>query len=185
MFVNLDYVYGKIYDFFVGGFNFFVGSKAGFLSFLFWVKIFAVIFSLVCVAGIVYSFMKLLDVRRQRVADFVKTALEEPSEEREKRWDKIKKYIETNNSSDWKMAIMEADSLLDEMIKNIGYEGEGLGERLTKIKKVQLNSLDDAWEAHKVRNKIAHEGNRYEITKNKAEKTIELYENVFKELGYI
>jgi len=48
-----------------------------------------------------------------------------------------------------------------------------------------LNSIQDAWEAHKVRNKIAHEANRYEISKGKAEQTIKLYEKVFKELGYV
>jgi len=185
MFLNLDYIYSKIYNFFTGGYDFFAGHKSGFLEALFWVKIFSVIISIVFIFGIAYSFIKLLEIRKKRMVEFAKTVIEEPIEERAKRWDKIKKYIQSNNSSDWRMAIMEADSLLDDIVKKIGYKGETLGERLSKIKPIHLNSIQDAWEAHKVRNKIAHEANRYEISKTKAENTIELYENVFKELGYI
>lgn len=185
MFLNLDYIYSKIYHFFTGMYDFFVGYKSGFSDALFWIKVFSVVISGAFIFGIIYSLVKFFEIRKKRMVDFAKTIIEEPIEERAKRWDKIKKYIRSNNSSDWKMAIMEADSLLDDIVKKIGYRGENLGERLSKIKPVHLNSVQEAWEAHKVRNKIAHEGDRYEISKGKAEQTIELYEKVFKELGYI
>ena len=63
--------------------------------------------------------------------------------------------------------------------------GENLGERLKSVGKDRFKSLDDAWEAHLVRNKIAHEGLKFDITKREAQRVIYLYEKVFREFGHI
>jgi len=185
MYLNLEYIFYKTYAFFVGTYHFFTDNKSGFLDALFWVKIISAVLSLGFILGIIHNVMKLWKARRKQITELAKVVIETPPEERVQKWDKIKKYLESGNSSDWKMAVIEADSLLDEIIKKIGYGGETLGERLSKIKPAQFKGLQDAWEAHKVRNKIVHEGERYEISKSKAEKTIELYEKTFKELEYI
>ena len=49
-----------------------------------------------------------------------------------------------------------------------------------------LRSYSDVWEAHKVRNRIAHEGAAtMDFSKKEARDTIGKFEKVFKELGYI
>ncbi len=48
-----------------------------------------------------------------------------------------------------------------------------------------FKTLDNAWEAHKLRNRIAHEGMGYDVEYREAKKAIELYESVFKEFDYI
>lgn len=92
-------------------------------------------------------------------------------------------HIDSNNPNDWKLAIIEADIILDEVLKQQGYAGNSLGERLKSISTNQLNSLDDAWEAHKVRNRIAHEGADFVLTKRVADETINRYRRVFSEFG--
>lgn len=92
-------------------------------------------------------------------------------------------HIESDRPNDWKLAIIEADIILDEALKEAGYVGVSLGERLRSITPAQLNSLDDAWQAHKVRNQIAHSGADFVLTKRLAEDTIKQYLRVFSELG--
>lgn len=97
----------------------------------------------------------------------------------------VEMHIASEQPNDWKLAIIEADIILDEALKKLGYGGVSLGERLKSISPSQLNSLDMAWQAHKVRNQIAHEGADFVLTKRLAEDTIKQYKIVFGELGVI
>jgi hypothetical protein len=101
------------------------------------------------------------------------------------RFDDIKKHIVSDNPNDWKLAIIEADIVLDEALKKSGYAGISLGERLKSISPSHLKSLDDAWQAHKVRNQIAHGGADFVLTRRLAEDTIKQYRRVFTELGVL
>jgi hypothetical protein len=89
----------------------------------------------------------------------------------------------SDNPNDWKLAIIEADIILDEALKRAGYGGASLGERLRSISPTQMQTIDDAWEAHKVRNQIAHASADFVLTKRMAEDTIKQYRRVFDELG--
>lgn len=95
----------------------------------------------------------------------------------------IEDYIVSDNPRDWKLAIIEADVVLDEALKKFGYQGVSLGERLRDIAPTKLLSLNDAWQAHKVRNQIAHGDADFILTKRLAEETIKQYKRVFAELG--
>lgn len=92
-------------------------------------------------------------------------------------------HIASDSPSDWKLAIIEADIILDEVLKDAGYGGTSLGERLKSISPEQLRSLDDAWQAHKVRNQIAHGGADFILTQRLAQDTIKQYRRVFHEMG--
>jgi hypothetical protein len=97
------------------------------------------------------------------------------------RLDDVLKHIDSDNPNDWKLAIIEADIILDDLLKQRGYVGNSLGERLKSISPTQLASLNDAWEAHKVRNRIAHDGADFVLTQRLAEETISRYRKVFNE----
>lgn len=96
-------------------------------------------------------------------------------------WKKIDGYVRSDNPSDWKIAILEADTLLEEVITSLGYHGENFGEKLKSINPSQFPYLDHAWEAHKFRNDIAHSAQR-PLAHSEANRIIGLYERVFKEL---
>lgn len=89
----------------------------------------------------------------------------------------------SESPNDWKLAIIEADIVLDDILKERGYAGNSLGERLKGISLNQLASLNDAWEAHKIRNRIAHDGADFVLTKRVAQETIARYQRVFTEFG--
>jgi len=95
----------------------------------------------------------------------------------------VRTHVDSDSPNDWKLAIIEADIILDQTLKDRGYAGNSLGERLRSITPNQFASIDDAWDAHRVRNKIAHEGPDFVLTKRIAEDTIARYMNVFREFG--
>jgi hypothetical protein len=100
-----------------------------------------------------------------------------------KQLDDVLKHIDSENPNDWKLAIIEADIMLDDLLKQRGFAGSSLGERLKSISPTQIGSLNEAWEAHKVRNRIAHDGADFVLTKRMAEDTISRYRRVFNDLG--
>ncbi len=56
------------------------------------------------------------------------------------------------------LAIIEADKLLDHALKNRGVAGETMGDRLKNARGQFMNN-DQIWQAHKLRNRLAHEQN--------------------------
>jgi hypothetical protein len=101
------------------------------------------------------------------------------------RWEHVLELLSSQNPGDWRLAVLEADIILDEIVTKMGYQGQNLGDKLKNIEKSDFLSLDDAWEAHKIRNIIAHRGSDYVLTLREARRVIELFARVFQEFGYI
>ncbi len=101
------------------------------------------------------------------------------------RWESVQKHVNSANQNDWKQAIIEADVMLDDILTRMGYRGESVGEKLKRVATGDFASLDDAWEAHKVRNRIAHDGSSFILSEHDAKKTIQSYRKVFEEFFYI
>lgn len=184
-YINLQYFFNLVYHFFYGG-----PSSIGLERIMFWVFIgalIAILISLILSALIVYVIYRTERIRQEyKIAQVDKEAAstKEVAPDRNRDWDKIIKYLESDSPSDWKLAILEADSMLDKLVKKMNYPGESLGERLQAIEPSDFTTLNDAWEAHKVRNKIAHE-HSFNLTKREVKRIIGLYENVFEEFDYI
>ncbi|MDP1538726.1 MAG: hypothetical protein Q8M00_01715, partial [bacterium] len=51
----------------------------------------------------------------------------------EKDWRKIIARLDTGLESEYKLAVIEADNMVNETLKRMGYGGESLGERLEKL----------------------------------------------------
>jgi len=98
-----------------------------------------------------------------------------------KQWTKIASRLETGLESEYKLAVIEADSMLDDILKRMGYSGETLGERLNKLTIASLPNLEEAKEAHKIRNNIVHDPD-YRLSLDEAKKTIETYERALTDL---
>ena len=101
------------------------------------------------------------------------------------KWEVVLDHVNSENPAEWKLAILEADNMLDEILDSEGYQGETLGEKLKAMSPGTINSYDALWEAHKMRNLIAHEASTMELTKKMARDTVNKFEMAFKELGHI
>src|SRR3989338_7210346 len=89
------------------------------------------------------------------------------------------------NENDWKLAVIEADSMLFDLLTQMGFKGENMGDKLKEANQSNFRSLNLAWEVHNIRNKIAHEGSSFELSLHEAKRVIALYEQIFQEFGYI
>ena len=101
------------------------------------------------------------------------------------RWVRVMEHISSTSDNDWKLAILEADIMLDEMLDRQGYHGESIGDKLKKVETADFDSINEAWEAHKVRNQIAHEGSAFMLSQRQAKETVAMYEKVFREFRMI
>ena len=101
------------------------------------------------------------------------------------RWDRVAGLFGSSNPSDWRLAIIEADSMLEDLTLRLGYSGATLGERLKQVEPSDFPHLQSAWKAHLVRNKIAHEGLTYDLSTKEANQVRKWYEEVFREARYI
>lgn len=107
------------------------------------------------------------------------------SDPQKERWQKILSLASSQNPSDWRLAIIEADIMLDELLISMRLPGETMGEKLQAVEKSDFTTLDLAWEAHKARNAIAHEGSNFLLNERETRRLISLYESVFREFELI
>ncbi len=98
------------------------------------------------------------------------------------RWAIIEGYMASPTDALWRIGILEADTMLQEVLAGKGYKGNDVGEML---KAASFKTVRLAWDAHMIRNKIAHQGSEFILTEREAKRAYALYEAVFKELRAI
>ena len=99
----------------------------------------------------------------------------------EKEWVKIRERLEIGTESEAKLAIFEAEALLDDILKKEGFLGKTLDERLEKLSFDIISNLTDVREAHKVRFNIIHDPS-YRLDIKEAKKLLDIYEKALDDL---
>ena len=98
-----------------------------------------------------------------------------------KKWLKIKERLETNLESEFKLAVIEADTFLNDVLEKMGYKGETFGEKLEKLTIDILPNLKDLKEAHRIRNNIVYDPD-YKLSLEMAKRVIDIYEKALMDL---
>jgi len=148
----------------------------------------AIFFVLLFGAGIVYCAMRIMQIRqaeRTAIAKARQTIVAEDIPRTQLRWQRILDEVASDDQGKWRLAILEADIMLNELLDSLGYKGETMADKMKQIDVSMFNTIDYAWEAHKVRNTIAHEGTNYELSDREARRVIRMYERVFREFKFI
>lgn len=99
-------------------------------------------------------------------------------------WADVARGIESANPAEWNLSLIRADATFDAVLKDMGVSGETLGERLAGIDRAKLRSLDAVWEAHKLRNRIAHETDQV-LTHDDARRAVAAFAAALRELQYL
>jgi len=178
-----------------GLFNSFFNSFPAFYYFLkgalSFIVVISIPISLFFLIGIIYCVEQLKKVRekeRQKHDVKVEPAFEDVKGQGNRdltaRWQKTNELLNSTNPNDWKQAILEADTMLLDILTGLGYQGDGVGEKLKRVQPGEFRNIDDAWEAHKVRNNIAHEAG-LQLDHHMAMQTMHRYRKVFEEFYYI
>ena len=100
------------------------------------------------------------------------------------KWQEIQQLMFQGKPSAYKVAVMEADKLVDYVLKaKVGSDGT-MADRLKRSQKLFSSYLDyqNLWSAHKTRNLIAHEAT-HELLFPEVKKTIAYFEKALRDLG--
>lgn len=99
-----------------------------------------------------------------------------------KRWNKIKKRIESGAESDYKLAIIDAEDFFTETLEKAGYEGKNFEESLEKAGRLVSSFFDDLIKAHEVRNSIVYDPD-FKLSADQAKKTLSVFESAINAVG--
>ena len=185
-YLNIEYIFDKIANS--------IGPIISFITDVHtWqtIGIISVSISILSLIIIIFSLVRMYEIQvfdREEIEHEISHALAK-DKERDRtlnpRWKYVLTLIESPNESDWRVSIMEADSLLEESFKERGLVGDTMAELLEEAKLNGYPSIQNAWDAHLIRNKIAHEGLNYPLTQVEGRRIVKLYQNVFEGLGVI
>lgn len=101
-----------------------------------------------------------------------------------KAWQRVEQRMRVGDEAQVKLAVIEADKILDEILKMAGLQGETMADRLKRLNPAQLSNIESVWQVHKMRNRIVHEPD-FHVTHAEAEYAVEVYRAALKELGLI
>jgi len=147
-------------------------------------KIISLIISALFIGIIIFLLIKI----KKDIEKFLGQAIESvvapglPKSEMDKRWQTVLDKLESTEKDSYKMAIIEADKIFDDLIKRIGYKGDDMGERLKQINPAQIANIDEIWQVHKLRNQLVHEPS-FQINQSQARRSIEIYQKAMEDLG--
>jgi len=187
-YLNLEYLLLRVYDLFSGVD---AGSIPDWLaSFAVAAVITGIALSLILLVLVVYANIKLIQVQQdgyQKLREEARLLQSQGTENTGKndRWEHIVGLANSPNPSDWRLAILEADIMLGDVLNEQGYVGPMVGDQLKAANPLQMTTLDLAWKAHKVRNDIAHEGEALALNERDVRATIDYYRRVFEEFDAI
>ena len=183
--INLEYWFRVIYDCITHGCRAYGDYGAILASIWQWIVIIGYIIIVIGLIFITYAMIRLYDLRKREDEQLEEVIIAPEEFGPNPRWEHIASLMDSKEPASWRQAIIEADIVLDEMLTRQGYSGANVGDKLKQVEPSDFDTLQDAWEAHKVRNQIAHAGMEFDLSETLARRTIARYESVFREFKFI
>lgn len=99
------------------------------------------------------------------------------------RWLAIENSFMRDNPASWQLAVMNADRLLDQALRESRVKGTTMGERMKSAQSIWKNA-NHVWSAHKIRNQLAHEADA-KVSYDTAARSLAAFKQGLKDLGAI
>ncbi len=137
--------------------------------------------------GFIVIIIYLIFLIREDIEKFLATLLDKtdlpegPQRISLEGWQSVLDKLNSGDEANFKLAVIEADKLFDDLLKRSGYQGDDMGERLRQITPEQLSNIDEVWQAHKMRNRLVHEPD-FQLREHEAKRIIEIYQKAFQNL---
>lgn len=161
-------------------------STAGFITFLKWVQVCA---GLVILGAVITALMMMRRFTPLNMAlgEGYGAKYKPPTDAKAHqnkyldRLSKVETHVHSSSEAEWKLAVIELDGILRDVLKDNGYEGETVFDQLKSAETRPFGAIQNAWDGHKVRNRIAHEGVGFSMDQHEARRVYSLYKSVFEE----
>ncbi len=98
-----------------------------------------------------------------------------------KRWQEIEDLLKRPGEMNYKIAVMEADKLLDYVLKSMTMSGKDMGERI-RFASFKFDRLRKVWWAHVLRNQLVHEAT-FSLDHATAKRAIKTFKRALEEIG--
>jgi len=147
-------------------------------------KVVFIFFSIIFFVGVIYLMFTSSYLKYQFIIDVRSFFAWQPASVQRiaRRWKRIQKRMETGIEQEYKLAVIEADDLLRDVLEEKGFkEEEAFEEIIRKAGKGLLPNMDAILEAHKVRNFIVHDPN-YKLDVDAAKHLLDIYEEGIKNI---
>jgi hypothetical protein len=98
-----------------------------------------------------------------------------------KKWEGIKTRMEEGSASSAKVAVIEADKMLGEVLEKVGYKGKDTAEKIAAVKPGQLIGIEEVSQSHEIFKRIV-QNHAFEISHEELHQILGSYEKVFRGL---
>ncbi len=183
---NIEYAFSKIYEFGTNSLDFLwnvnTWSTLGLISMM---------LSIFFIGVIIFSLVRMIEIQiheDHEIDHEIKEALHKKQERNRNdnpRWKYILTLMQSPNESDWRVAIMESDAILEDALRDRGLSGLTVSELLEGARQSGYRYIQDVWDAHIIRNKIAHDGSEYPLSQIEARRVMKMFQNFFEEIKVI
>lgn len=148
-------------------------------------RFFSIVISAFFLAIIIYLNI-ILNLTGEKIEHWIDVVGSENISKRRsiKAWKQIQKRLKIGNQIQLKLAILEADRVLEEMFKLAGYPGRNMDERLVQLTSAELSNIEDIRQVHQIRHRIVREPD-FSLTLAEAKQALQVYKKAFIEFGLI
>ena len=95
----------------------------------------------------------------------------------------IENTLDKLQPKSWNETVLELDKMLDEVLRELGFQGDTMAERL-KSANSSIKNINAVWYAHKLRNEIAHT-RKFSVGFDQAKRAVTVYRRALQDLGVI
>ncbi len=150
------------------------------------VKPIFLLFSLFLILWLIFFIAKTDWLKIRYIEDIVQFLTYKPygMKRLTKQWDRIFKKLNTGRETEYKLAVIEADSLLEDMLKKSGYSGRTFEEKIKNLSPAVFKDKEQLLKAHMCRNYIISNPD-FKLGAEQAKKILETYRSVLIGLGLL
>ncbi len=149
-------------------------------SFFTFIKFLLAIYTLVLLANLIMLLMLRglgKDIRKDRYGADMPVAYKKTTQ---KQWLSVERHLSGHSSQDWKIAVLEADTIVEGILSKVGFTGENFRERVESVHPDSLEKREELLRAHSVRNDIIKDST-YVLEKKDAQEIVQIYEEFLKD----
>lgn len=98
-----------------------------------------------------------------------------------KQWQEIENLLKKPGEMNYKLAVLEADKLLDYVLKSMAMSGKDFAQRI-RFASFKFTKLKRIWWAHGVRNQLVHEPS-FHLSYGLAKRAVKEFKRALEEIG--
>lgn len=149
------------------------------------IKIFCIIFTLLFLYFVIYFYIKSSYIRyhySQNVTDLVSAQANGPTGQLNSRLRSLIEKAESSNEKDLKYTIIQADDLLQDVLKQRGYKGEDFNDLINQVEESIISNREEIIRDHEIRNEIVYNLD-YKLDLKEAKKILTDYDSAIRNLS--